>query len=125
MVDTFGIPRVVDARGTSFGRQQIQRTPRPFVKPLTCGGRTCSAAAVAVVGYFRLQTWVQPMYRLGPGAKHSAGCPFNVESRVDDLVKDHRAVIEPKAGRYRLLLQMAEKPTATGRMRSGATNMPN
>ena len=39
-------------RGTSFGRQQIQRTPpQPFVKPLTCGGRTCSAAAGAVDGH--------------------------------------------------------------------------
>ena len=78
MVDTFGIPRVVDARGTSFGRQQIQRTPQPFVRPLTCGGRACSAAAVAVVGYLRLQTWVEPMFRLGPGAEHSEGCPYNV-----------------------------------------------
>ena len=50
MVDTYGIPRVVDARGTSFGRQQIQRMPQPCVRPLTCGGRTCSAMAVAVVG---------------------------------------------------------------------------
>src|SRR6478609_3045518 len=102
MVDTFGIPRVVDARGTSFGRQQIQRTPQPFVKPLTCGGRTCSATAVAVVGHLRLQTWVNPMFRLGPGAEHSALCPFNVEARVDDLVKEHRAAIEPKDGQYRL-----------------------
>ena len=82
--------------------------PQPFVRPLTCGGRTCSAAAVAVVGYLRLQTWVQPMYRLGPGAEHSAGCPFNVDRRIDDLVKAHRAAVEPKDGQYRLLLQIAE-----------------
>jgi hypothetical protein len=111
MVDTYGIPRVVDARGTSFGRQQIQRRPQSFVKPLTCGGRTCSAAAVAVVGYLRLQTWVEPMFRLGPGAEHSAGCPFNVDHRIDDLVKAHRAVVEPKEGQYRLLLQIAEATT--------------
>jgi len=93
MVETYGIPRVVDAAGTSFGRLQIDRTPQPFVRPLTCGGRTCSASAVAVVGYLRLQTWVEPMYRLGPGAEHSAGCPFNVEARVGDLVKEPDAVL--------------------------------
>src|SRR6478609_5213418 len=111
MVDTYGIPRVVDARGTSFGRQQIQRAPQPFVRPLTCGGRSCSAAAVAVIGYLRLQTWVEPMFRLGPGAEHSEGCPFNVDHRVDDLVKAHRAVVKPKEGQYRLLLQIAEATT--------------
>jgi hypothetical protein len=116
MVDAYGIPRVVDARGTSFGRQQIQRTPQPFVKPLTCAGRTCSAPAVAVVGYLRLQTWVQPMYRLGPGSEHSAGCPFNADRRIDELVKAHRAAVEPKDGQYRLLLQIAED-TSAGRVR--------
>ena len=113
MVDTFGIPRVVDARGTSFGRQQIQRTPQPFVRPLTCGGRTCSAAAVAVVGYLRLQTWVEPMFRLGPGAEHSEGCPFNVDHRIDDLVKAHRAVVEPKAGQYRSCCRSQRTPRAS------------
>ena len=112
MVDTFGIPRVVDARGTSFGRQQIQRTPQPFVRPLTCGGRTCSAAAVAVVGYLRLQTWVEPMFRLGPGAEHSAGCPFNVDQRIDDLVKAHRAAVEPKDCDYDHLVIAAEPATS-------------
>jgi hypothetical protein len=59
MLDTYGIPRVVHAVGTSFGRQQIQRTPQPSVKLMTGGGRGCSAGAVAVVGYLRLQTWVE------------------------------------------------------------------
>src|SRR6478609_1463665 len=123
MVDTYGIPRVVDARGTSFGRQQIERTPQSFVRPLTCGGRGCSAGAVAVVGYLRLQTWVEPMYRLGPGEKHSPGCPFNTDQRIDDLVKEHRAAIEPKDGQYRLLLQIAEQPPIAARGRPDTKDM--
>lgn len=118
MVETYGIPRVVDSRGNHFGRQAVQRTPQPFVKPLTCGGRGCTAATVAVVGYHRLQTWVEPMYRLGPGAEHSARCLFNVDQRLDDLVQEHRAAVVPKDGLYRLMLQIAEKPSRIDRMRT-------
>jgi hypothetical protein len=119
MVDTYGIPKVVDARGTIFGRQQIQRTPQPFVRPLTCGGRGCSAGAVAVVGYLRLQTWVEPMYRLGPGEKHSPGGAADLsrprEQSVVDPVADQQC---PAAwagmGSARRLLAQPDGPEAPG-----------
>ena len=57
------------------------------------------------------------MYRLGPGAEHSAGCRFNVVKRIDDLVKEHRAAVELKDGVYRLMLQIAEQPPPAPRLR--------
>src|SRR6476661_1223001 len=111
MVDTFGIPRVVDARGTSFGRQQIQRTPQPFVRPLTCGGRTCLAAAVAVVGYLRLQTWVEPMFRLECGAEHSTGA-HSTRPTCRQPGKAYWARVEPKDCDYDHLVIAAEPETS-------------
>lgn len=119
MVETYGIPRVIDAEGYRFNRGHIEKTPQPFVKPLTCGGRNCTAATVAVTGHHRLKTWVEPMYRLGPGAQHTDGCLFNVDERMDALVKEHRAAIEPKNGMYRLMLQVVEKPTPVRPARPG------
>jgi len=87
--------------------------------PLMTGaiGQPDRSVVVAVVGYLRLQTWVEPMYRLGPGAEHSAGCSFNVDRRIDDLVAAHQAAVESKDGQYRLLLQIAQDPTSAGRVR--------
>lgn len=103
----YGISRGRDVAGRLYNRHVIDDTPRPFSPPMQCGGRGCEAPVVPVKGHHRSphETWVEPMYRLASGAQHAPRCPFDVERRLQEIVKQNRAVVTEQGGVFRLRLE--------------------
>lgn len=110
MAQSFGIARCRDARGSVYPRSSIGLTPQPFVKPLQCDGRGCSAQVDAVRRHERNKSVVEAFYRLAKDARHELGCPFNVPAQLEEIRK--LAAVETDGDIYRLNLEAVEKEPA-------------
>lgn len=108
MAYRYGIPRVHDAAGQSWGRNAIDRSPQPFQKPLTCAGCTVAVIPIRSSTTRRtksgLPTTVKAHYRLTSGGEHDAQCPFDFERRANGICRDSHGTVEERDGRWRLLL---------------------
>ncbi len=112
MAKRYGIARAIDAARRPVARAAIDVEPQPFRRPLTCAGPECAAGVTAVRGHWQKATWVEPLFRLGAGAEHAEGCPYDIDTQMKALVREHRAAVKKTDGIYRLQLDGGERPTA-------------